>query len=199
MSLSRPHPMWTMAESPYEVSKACTVATMLSGRYVTDHRARYWSASNPSGFCQLCLISGYPETPGTLEHQLLNCPATSETRLRNIYHWSNYMTDKPEIFKIVQYHSLTQGPEGESAFMQLLLDPTACATVIKAAQVSGEGVLSHLLYLTRTWCHSLHLKRKRLLKLYNIIWQSEHSFLSVDAIYTPVLHDQHRQLWTSSK
>ena len=26
MSLNRPHPMWTMAESPYEVSKACTVA-----------------------------------------------------------------------------------------------------------------------------------------------------------------------------
>ena len=59
-------------------------------------------------------------------------------------------------------------------FMQFLLDPTACPVVTKAVQVSGDGVLSHLFYLTRTWCHSLHLKRRRLLKLFNIIWQAKH-------------------------
>ena len=41
MSLAFPHPMWTMAESPLEVRKACTVASILSGRYVTNHRARH--------------------------------------------------------------------------------------------------------------------------------------------------------------
>ena len=57
MSLSKTHPLWTMAESPFEVKKACTVASMLSGRYITDHRARHWSSANPSGLCQLCLIT----------------------------------------------------------------------------------------------------------------------------------------------
>ena len=41
MFLSKPHPMWTMADNPHEVIKATTVATMLSGRYVTEHKTRY--------------------------------------------------------------------------------------------------------------------------------------------------------------
>ena len=84
MSLNKPHPMWTMADNPHEVSKATTVATMLSGRYVTDHRARYWSSSNPQGFCQLCLITGQPRTLGTLEHMLLRCPVLADIRSRSM-------------------------------------------------------------------------------------------------------------------
>ena len=169
MSLSRTHPLWTMAESPHEVSKACTVASMVSGRYVTDHRARHWSSSNPSGLCQLCLVTDQLEAPGTLEHLLLRCPVLSETRSKSISHWSAYMSDKPDLLAIVKHHTLPPEPEGEGLFMQLLLDPTACPLVIKAVQASGDGVLSHLLYMMRTWCHSHHLKRRRLLKLYNII------------------------------
>ena len=60
-------------------------------------------------------------------------------------------------------------PCGEKLNMQLLLDPSACPMVIAAAQTLGDGVVSHLLYMTRTWCHAHHLKRKRLLRLYNII------------------------------
>ena len=169
MSLSTPHPLWKLAESPFEVKKASTVATMLSGRYVTDHRARHWSRSNPDGNCQLCLAIGHPPTPGTLEHMLLRCPALSEARRRSISHWCSYLADKKRLLPILRHHTLTPGEHGRKLHMQLLLDPTACPMVISAVQEMGVGILSHLLYVTRTWCFSHHLKRRRLLKLYNII------------------------------
>ena len=169
MSLSSPHPVWKLAETPYEVSKACTVATMLSGRYVTDHRSRHWSSKNPQGVCQLCLVSKFPPTPGTLEHLLLECPVLSETR-RGLYtHRCNYIADKPALIPIIDYHTQSQGQEGVNLHMQLLLDPSTCPMVVKAAQCEGNGILVHLLYLSRTWCHSHHQKRRKLLKLYNII------------------------------
>jgi hypothetical protein len=169
MSLTTPHPLWTMAESPYQVNKANTVATMLSGRYVTDHRARYWSQSNPDGHCQLCLFTGHPATPGTLEHLLLKCPTLAETRTQSNSNWSAYLADKPSLFPIIMHHTLTPGIEGETLKMQLLLDPSSCPMVVKAVQEKGVGILSHLLFMTRTWCHAHHLKRRRMLKLYNVI------------------------------
>ena len=169
MSLNSPHPLWTVAESPFEVRKACTVASMLSGRYVTDHRARHWSRSNPSGYCQLCLMTRYSATPGTLEHLLLRCPALIETRKKSVSHWSKYLADKPSLLPIIKHHTLITGVEGEKLFMEFLLDPSSCPLVIQAVQLSGTGILTHLMYMTRTWCHSHHLKRRRLLKLYNII------------------------------
>ena len=169
MSLTTPHPLWTLAESPFEVSKANTMASMLSGRYVTDHRARHWTQSNPEGLCLLCLIQGHQATPGTLEHLLLKCPALSQARAQSVSHWSAYLVDKPALLPIVSHHTLTPGKEGETLHMQLLLDPTPCPMVVTATQGLGKGVLSHLLYLGRTWCHTHHLKRRRLLKLYNFI------------------------------
>ena len=169
MSLTSPHPLWTMSETPYEVKKACTVASMLSGRYITDHRARHWSRTNPQGHCQLCLATHHPATPGSLEHLLLNCPVLAETRSTLTSHWSDYLSDKPALYAIVQHHINTPGLEGAQLHLQLLLDPSTCPTVISAAQEMGKGILSHLLYLTRTWCHSLHHKRMKLLRLYNII------------------------------
>ena len=80
MSLATTHPTWTMATTPYQVTKACTVASMLSGRYVTDYRARYWSHTNQEGNCQAYTLTGHPETPGTLEHLLVTCPALADTR-----------------------------------------------------------------------------------------------------------------------
>ena len=169
MSLTTPHPLWTLAESGHEVSKATIVATMLSGRYVTDYHARHWSKTNQEGFCQLCLASGHSATLGTLEHLLLRCPTLAATRANSSSHWATYMRDKPFLFPIVQHHTLTPGLPGKKLHMELLLDPTSCPMVIIAAQVMGAGVISHLLYMTRTWCHAHHLRRKRLLRLYNII------------------------------
>jgi hypothetical protein len=172
MSLTTPHPLWTLAESGFEVSKASTVATMLSGRYVTDYHARHWSKTNPEGLCQLCLAfpaSGHATSLGTLEHLLLKCPALAATRAKCTSHWSAYMVDKPFLLPIITHHTLTPSLLGDKLQMELLLDPSTCPKVISAAQAMGAGIMSHLLYMTRTWCHAHHLRRKRLLKLYNII------------------------------
>ena len=131
--------------------------------------ARYWSRTNPEGHCQLCLATSHTVTPGTLDHLLLNCQALSEIRKQSVSHWSAYMVDKPFLLPIVTYHTLTPGAEGNKLNMDFLLDPSTCPMVISAVQELGAGVLAHLLYLTRTWCHSHHLKRKRHLKLLNII------------------------------
>ena len=107
MSLIKINRIWSLAETPFEVSKAQTVATMLSGRYVTDYRARHWSKTNPDGICQLCLVSGYPNIPGSLEHLLLKCPALSEVRSKAISHWLAYMVDKPNLLPLVANHTPT--------------------------------------------------------------------------------------------
>ena len=169
MSLNSPHPMWSLAETPFEVGKSCTVASLLSGCYVTDHRARHWSNINPSGYCQLCTMTRRPATPGTLEHMLLACPVLADTRKKAASHWKQRLSEYPCLLPIVKHHTLAPGQAGVELTMQLLLDPSTCPMVITAVQASGIGVLSHLLHMTRTWCHSHHLKRRKLLKLYNII------------------------------
>ena len=136
-----------MAESPYEVSKATTVASMLSGRYVTDHRARHWSNKNPEGICQLCQIFGFPSTLGSLEHQLLSCPALAEVRSKAISLWSAYMVSHPNLLPIISAQTILPGPEVVKMNMQLLLDPSASPLVIEAVQCQGSGILVHLLYL----------------------------------------------------
>ena len=169
MPLNTPRPLWKLAESPFEVKKAATVALMISGRYVTDHRARHWSTVNREGHCQLCLAAGYPPTAGTLEHLLLRCSALAETRANAVSMWSAYLVDKSYLLPIIVHHTLGPVDKVEHLHVQLLLDPASCPMVISAVQESGLAVLSHLLYMTRTWCYSHHLKRYRLLKLLNII------------------------------
>ena len=167
MSLSTPHPVWSMAESGFEVTKAITVATMLSGRFVTDYHARHWSRTNPEGLCQLCLAFPFPgqATPlGTLEHMLLTCPALSGTRTKCLSLWREYTADKPYLLPIISHHTNSPGSHGEKLRMQLLLDPSTCPLVISVAQSMGAGIISHLQYMPRTWCHSHYLRRRRILK-----------------------------------
>ena len=102
---------------------------------------------------------------GTLEHQLLKCPALLETRANAVSPWAAYLVDKPNLFPIVSHHTLSS----EQLHMELLLDPSTCPKVISAAQEYGQGILSLLLYMTRTWSHAHHVKRKRLLRLHNIL------------------------------
>ena len=173
MSLSRPHSVWTIPESGYEIKKAHIVATMLSGRYFSDYHARHWSKTNKDGFCQLCLAASHsldhsssiPSLPlGTLEHMLVECPALQETRNKCRNLWHKYCSDQPLLWSIVQELDATVTPP-----VQLLLDPSCSPLVIKAVQDVGEGILIQLQYLTRTWCYSHHLRRHKYLKLYNII------------------------------
>ena len=170
MSLCTSHPLWTFADSPYEVEKATTVASMLSGRYVTDYRSRHWAATNPDGLCQICKFLGFPSESGTLTHLLLNCPGLSEVRSKMIKLWSNYMINKPTLLPVVKLYTITSVDFSDQDRVQFLLDPSVCPEVISSVQINGSGILSDLLYLTRTWCHSHHVKRRNLLKLYNVIW-----------------------------
>ena len=149
--------------------KASTVAYMLSGRYVSDYRSRHWSKSNPEGFCQLCVMGSYPSVLGTLEHLLVECPAIAATRTQSKYHWSDYLTDKPNLMPIISTYFDTGNMVNQQLQVQFLLDPASCPEVIESVQNFGIGVLSDILYLTRTWCYSHHLERQKLLRLYNII------------------------------
>ena len=99
-----------MAENGHEVEKAVTVCTMLSGRYATDYHSRHWSKTNLLGLCQLDLAarhsSGVPIDDdgialGSLEHQLLNCPALQQTRNTCREIWCSFVADNPVLRSIV--------------------------------------------------------------------------------------------------
>ena len=83
MSLKETHPIWEMAENGYEVEKALTVCTMLSGRYATDYHARHWSQVNTKGYCQLCLAASHSEDSQSKpdDEIPLRIPRTSAARL----------------------------------------------------------------------------------------------------------------------
>ena len=158
-TLSSPHPIWSSAgSSSYEVSKATIQARMLSGRYRTDWFTRHWSAVNKSGDCQLPSCQD-DLTPGTLRHLLLECPGTSAARTRVVALWSIYLSDKPDVFKLVNYYSITCA--NQELFLQFLLDCSSLPLVISAVQKSGVDVINHLFYLTRTWCFSIHKSRMK--------------------------------------
>ena len=168
MSLNRIHPIWSTAETPFEVTKAAVLADMISGRYITDYRARHWSKKNSDGYCQLCDIKLGLKIHGTLEHLLLFCPVLSDTRAGLLSLWAEYSSDKPEIAALIMQHS-TLDNDVNLPSMELLMDPSSCPEVIRIRQVVGEGILIHTFYLARTWCYSHHLKSKKLKKLYNLI------------------------------
>ena len=176
MSLKETHPIWEMAENGYEVEKALTVCTMLSGRYATDYHARHWSQVNTKCYCQLCLAASHSEDSqskpddeiplGSLEHLLLDCPALNQTRNTSKKMWASYVADKPALKILIPIDSEEFASWEPS--MEFLLDPTSHPATIRVSQTHGVGIFSSLLYLTRTWCHSIHTRRRKLLKLLNI-------------------------------
>ena len=160
MSLTSPYPMWATARSPFEVKKAVVVARMLSGRYRTDRLVRHWSTTNPTGVCLLPGCSG--EEVGSLEHILVYCPALSTVRSDIVKLWSNFMVPRKYLFPVVS--NLTKH---ENTFMQLLLDPSSIPSVITATQESSD-ILPCCFYLSRTWIYSIHLRRMKLMKIWNL-------------------------------
>ena len=163
-SLSTPHPTITTARSPYEVARATTVATMLSGRYATDHRARRWDHANPTGRCRLCPPApDHPAPEGSLEHQLLYCPALQEARTRVLQRWASYRVTHPHLAPLLAHHMGT-----EEAFMGFLLDPSSCPLVLALARDHGQ-VLDECHHMSRMWCHSIHVFRQRKLRRLGIL------------------------------
>ena len=160
MSLSKPHPMWSHAGSPFEVSKAVIAARMLSGRYRTDLLSKHWTRDNPNGFYRL---PGCSNQEGNLQHILLSCPALADSRASMISMWSNFMVSKPTLLPIVRHYTITE----ERLFMQLHLDPSCLPLVILNSKADPD-IMKHCLYLSRTWCFSSHLARSKLLRQMNL-------------------------------
>ena len=124
MSLFSPHPIWTHAKSPYEVSKAVIACRMLSGRYRTDRLTRHWTPDNPQGICRL---SGCSNQEGTLTHILLYCPALSESRLGMIKLWSNFMVSRQALLPIIHFYTILQ----PDSMIHFLLFPISLPLVIR--------------------------------------------------------------------
>ena len=160
MSLSNPHPLWTTAGSPFEVSKAVVSASMLSGRYRTDKLMSNWSSSNPAGMCRL---PGCEGEVGTLLHILLHCSGLTETRANVISNWSAFLVPCPWLLPIVAHHTLN----GDQLNMQFLLDPSVLPLVISSSK-GNQDVLQSCFYLSRTWNFSIHLARQKIRKLWNL-------------------------------
>ena len=161
MSLRNPHPLWLNAGSPFEVSKAVVVGRMLSGRYRTDRLARHWTRDNPNGYCRL---PGCHYEEGSLDHILLHCPALSPARQNVIKMWSNFLVSRPVLLPILRKYTC----ESDTLFLQFLLDPSCLPLVISTAN-SQPDILKHCMYLTRTWCYTMHNARVKLMKLLNIL------------------------------
>ena len=136
---------------------------MLSGRYRTCLLAKHWSVGNPSGCCSL--PNCWPnQTPGTLQHILLECHDLSPARLRVISLWAEYLLDNPSLFPIIRKYTLESEPSQQ---LQFLLDCSVLPDVISETQKHGQSVLDSLFYLTRTLCFSLHKARLKLLGKWN--------------------------------
>ena len=165
-SLAQPHRILTAAGSPYEVDRALIVLKMLSGRYITDYRARHWTPGS-TGACRLCPAPAQGPAPrGDLAHQLLFCPTLAPARNRVLEQWEGHMAPRLHLLPLVSHHTLGASVELHLSF---LLDPTSLPLVISAAQEYGEVLYQDLLYMSRVWCSSIHNMRINLLKVYGIL------------------------------
>ena len=74
------------------------------------------------------------------------------------------LKDKPTLLPVVRKYTLETSPEQA---VQFLLDCTVLPEVISLTQVHGQFVHDSLLYLTRTYCFSLHKMRLKFLGKWN--------------------------------
>ena len=163
-SLSHPHPIWTSAGgNSYEVEKACVQAKMLSGRYRTCWLSRHWS-ENSSGICSLPSCRLAP-TPGTLPHILTECQDLMPARIRVFTLWSEFLKDNLHLLPVVKKYCVDCHP---TSHLQFLLNCTVLPEVISLSQIHGKTVHDSLLYLTRTYCYSMHKARLKLLGKWNL-------------------------------
>ena len=143
-SLTRPHYIWSSAASnPFECSKSTVLAKMMSGRFRTEVLCKHWSA-NKMGYCRAptCL-----QTPGTLEHLLVSCPALNSTRERLYDMWLQRSVMFPSL------HSTIRGvlDSDVSTITQFILEPLAFPQIALDFKNHGKRFIDQLSYLTRTF------------------------------------------------
>ena len=148
-SLSRAHYMWTTAASnPFECSKSTILARMTSGRYRTEALCRHWS-TNRGGHCR---APSCQQTPGTLEHLLVVCPALEAVRERQFTMWLERSVMFPTLHSTIR-DVLTSN---EATKVQFILEPLAFPQLANCFQIHGQRFIEQLSYLTRTFAFYIH-------------------------------------------
>ena len=156
MSLRKPHPMWQMALTSYQVNKCITVSRMLSGRFKCGSLLRHMYP-NISGICELC-----NKELEDLPHILVpRCPLLSEKAL-SLVTFARESLFNSETDNSVARAIFENKLSGEDdSFVQFLLDPSVVPEVI-AAEQNFPGTLQKLMSITITWCYSLNRTRVKL-------------------------------------
>ena len=158
MSLLKPHPLWTTAESnPLKVAMATVQAVMLSGRYRCGSLTRHWSSSS-SGFCELS--SACNEIVEDLSHILQLCPALNIFRSKLLDFTINYASHLPFHIQDLLVRKCSPYYQG---FCGFVLDCTNDSEVISAIQTYGHAISYHLFAVTRVWAYVLHRERLKIL------------------------------------
>ena len=158
-SLTRPHYMWLSAVSnPFECSKSTVLARMTSGRYRSQSLCRHWSSSNREGYC---LASSCHQTPGTLEHLLVVCPALDTVRERMYSMWLERSVMFPTL------HSTIRDVLGSDDLVkvQFIIEPLAFNQLSNCFQLYGQRFIEQLSYLTRTFAFYMNREYQTILKL----------------------------------
>ena len=164
-SLTSPHHTITTATTPHQVVRATTVVAMLGGRYVTDYRTRHWDRANPEGRCRLCPSTPLQPAPlGTLEHQLVWCPALEGVRTRVLQLWGEYVADKPLLHALVVHY--TSGATQD--FMNFILNPSSCHLIIIYSR-THHILHHHCHYMSRMWCHFIHVTKNKIMKTRGLV------------------------------
>ena len=153
MPLCKSHPIWHSAKNnPDKVSKALVQATMLSGRYRTEKLCQHWSKRDGTCLAPTCVGQKYCED---IEHILVYCPSLSETRSSVFNLWEKMTNQYSYLYPIVS-KALSSG---STYFCQFTLDCTTLPEVIQLKTIFGDIVIDQLMYITRTFCHSVHRQR----------------------------------------
>ena len=131
------------------------VTKMISGQYRSEQLCRFWS-NNTNGYC---LAPTCSQVLGDLEHLLLHCPALGTTRSRLYRMWNINSKKFPELQVLIS--AILQSTPAVQ--VQFILNPTVFPELTAMVQRSCQGLLDHVLYMTRTFAFALHRASLQLL------------------------------------
>ena len=115
--------------------------------------------SNREGMCALpqCWMTDNAHK-GTIESFLLSFPSLSNCTASLTLFKADFLAANPDLLTLVT-ECVTSNP------MQFWLDCSTMHQVIRAVQLSGQGLLHPLFKLTQNYCHTLHKGRVKLLEI----------------------------------
>ena len=139
------------------VTKPCTQARFISGRYRTELLCSHWS-SNPGGYC-LCRSCVGLFISENIEHVLLHCGSLLSTRLR----LSKFPLKYAMTVTLLSRTILELTKPCNPLFLQFLIDCSVIPQVITLCTDHGQVALHHMFKVSCTWCYSLHRERLKIL------------------------------------